>query len=395
MLGLASFTARVLREGGAGARSGEEIDRILDGSGATVEFVPYPDALEVSAFALREDFLKTLEILADMMQRPTFSEEAFESARVFSRSGIARQNDNIQWIASREFAKLLYGPDSPYARRPTYADIDAIRPEDVTEFHQRYFVPEGTVMALWGDFSSADARRLVRQLFGTWQGHEPTVPEVAAPVRRARVALVRKSDINQSAVRIGHTAARLDHPDNAALQVLERVLTGGGGRLFRRIREELGLAYAVSASWWAGYEHPGVFTVTCNTKSETTVYAIREVIAELRAITDQALGEAELRTAKDGLLNSFVFRFDTTKEVLQRRAQLEYYGYPEDFMETYRRKIEKLTAPELLRVAREHFDPDRLAILVVGKDTDFGEPLSALGEVEVVDVSVVPPEAEE
>src|SRR3972149_366997 len=117
---LPSLLGQAMRTGGTSTRSGEEIDRLLENTGASVETAIGTASATASLFALKEDLPLVVEILADLLQNPALPQDKIDLALVQERSAIARRNDNVIAVASREFSKLLYGPDSPYARSPEY-----------------------------------------------------------------------------------------------------------------------------------------------------------------------------------------------------------------------------------------------------------------------------------
>ena len=121
---------------------------------------------------------------------------------------------------------------------------------------------------------------------------------------------------------------------------MSEVLGGGfSSRLCRHIRTELGLAYAVSASWNVSWDRPGSFFIFCNTKSESTVYAVEEILKEVRRITEEPVSAEELHIAKETALNSFIFNFDTTGEIVRRLMSYDYYGYPGDFLDKFKANV--------------------------------------------------------
>jgi len=393
-VGLSSVTGQVMRTGGTESHPGEEIDRLLENVGASVETGIGTSSATASVFALKEDLPLALEILSDLLRNPAFPEDKIELARVQQRTGISRRNDDVGQIAGREFDKLLYGANHPYARQAEYATIDSITRDDLVAFHKKYFHPNQTALGLWGDFDSAAAKHLVEEYFGSWARADvelPPLPEVPR-AWQGSVNLIQKDDVNQTNLRIGHLGGRFDDPDYYALNVMAEILGGGlSSRLFRHIRSDLGLAYAAGGAWAASYDHPGAFRIRVDTKSETTVRAIREVIKEVEALTREPVTEEELRVAKEGILNSFVFNFDSTGEIVQRLMTYEYYGYPPDFLEKFKSNIEKVSAQDVLRAAGKNLHPDQLVVLAVGRAEDFDEPLTVLGEVNSVDIAIPPP----
>lgn len=393
-VGLADMVGQVMRTGGTTNRPGEEIDRLLENAGAVVETGIGTSSGSASVFALKEDLPLALEILADVLRNPAFPEDKIELAKVQERTAISRRNDDVTSIASREFRKLLYGKESPYARTTEYASIENVTRQDMIDFHAKYFHPNHTALGLWGDFDTNAARALVEEHFGSWQKEEidfPSPPAVSGDWAPS-VNFIPKDDVNQTNLRIGHLGGRRNDPDYFALSLMSEVLGGGfSSRLFRHIRTELGLAYAVSASWNAAWDHPGSFLIFCNTKSESTVHATEEILKEVHRITEEPVSDDELRIAKEGILNSWVFHFDTTGEIVERLMTYDYYGYPKDFLARFKVNIEKVTPEDVLQAARKHIHPERMIIVAAGRARDFDKPLSTLGEVVTIDIAIPPP----
>ncbi len=396
-IGLASILGQVLRTGGSTSRTGEEMDRLLENAGASVETEIGASSATASVFALEEHVPLVLEILADIVRNPALPEDKIELAKVQERTGIARRNDDVGEIAGREFGKLLFGADSPYARVPEYETIEAITRDDLVEFHRRYFQPNRVLLGLWGDFDSAQVRALVEKNFGTWTkgagGDSRPAPLPPVESKRGRtIAFIEKDDVNQTQIRIGHLGGRIDDPDYFALSVMGEILGGGfSSRLFQTVRTQRGLAYHASARWAAAYDHPGTFSASSSTKSESTVETIRAILEEIERMSREPVTDEELRIAKDGILNSFVFNFDGKGEVGSRLMTYDYYGYPRDFLSKYQKSVEKVTVEDVRRVAAAHVHAEDLTVLAVGRDDDFDAPLATLGEVRTIDVSIPPP----
>lgn len=393
-VGLAGIAGQVMRTGGTTHRKGEDINRALENMGATVETSVGTSEATASLFTLPENLPLVLEILADLLRNPAFPDDKLELAKVRQRSLISRRNDDVGEIADREFEKLLYGPASPYARTTEYDTINAVTRDDLVAFHRQYYHPNQTILGLWGDFKASEVKALVERYFGDWPRAEVKLPPLP-PVpeeRKGSVNFIQKDDVNQTNLRFGHLGGRFDDPDYYALIVMAEILGGGlSSRLFRHVRTDLGLAYASFASWQGGFDHPGRFYVRVDTKSESTVKAAQEVIKEIRTMTEGPVTAEELRVAKEAILNSFVFNFDTTGEIVRRLMAYEYYGYPRDFLERFKANVEKVTVEDILRVAKKHLRPDNLVLLAVGRQQDFDQPLAALGEVHMLDIAIPPP----
>lgn len=390
-IGLAGITGDVMRTGGTKSKSGDEIDEELESIAASVE----TGIGETSGFAsmsvLKENVDTGLSILADLLMNPAFPQEKIDLQKVQERSGISRRNDDVNGIAFREFDKLIYGAQSVYARHSEYATIDAVTRDDLVAFHKKYFHPNNVMLGIWGDFKTKEMIKKIDAAFKRWPKGVFKRPQTQ-PVPYNfdySVNFVRKEDVNQSTILLGHIGGLMNNPDYFALQVMNDILSGGfSSRLFRHVRSDQGLAYAVFGAYSANFDYPGTFYGGCMTKSETTVKAVRSLLHEIEMIRKEEVTDEELALAKESFLNSFVFNFDTRSEIVNRLMTYEYYGYPKDFLEQTKANIEKVTKAEVLRVAQKYLQPDKVRILVVGKDKDFDEPLTVLGNVSAIDITI-------
>ena len=389
-IGLAAITGQVLRTGGTATKTGDEIDRELETLAARVETSIGQTSGTLSVSCLKEDIDKVLAILADVLMNPAFRQDKIDLANLQQRTGIARRNDDIGGITRREFNRLIYGKDSPYARQPEYATIDAVTRDDIVAFYKSYFHPNNTWMAVWGDFKAKDMIAKIKTALGKWPKGKPSQapwPAVAYQEKYS-VNFIDKPDVNQSNVMLGHIGGLMSNPDYPALSVMNFILSFE--RMFKKLRTDEGLAYSVWGSYGAGYVNPGVFSCGIQTKSQSTVYAIDLMLKELKRITEQEVTDEELAKAKDGYLNSYVFNFDSRSQIVNRMMMYAYFGYPLDFSEKVKQGVEKVGKSDVLRVAKKYLRPDKVQILVVGKKEDFDKPLSTLGEVNIVDISIPP-----
>jgi zinc protease len=288
---------------------------------------------------------------------------------------------------------IAYGKDSPYARETQYATIAAVQLSDLVAWHDKTVVPNGMIVAVSGDFDSVAMEAKLRKAFGLMvRGAEfKSAPATFKDPKKA-VYFVNKADVDQSNVYIVGLGTERNNPDYYALSVMNEVFSGGfGSRLFQKVRTEMGLAYSVGGSYGASYDHPGTFTVAAATKSSTTVAATQAMLDQIDLLKTQPPTAAELRSAKDQVLNSFIFHYDSREKTLNEQVSLAFYGYPPDFLERYKDAIEKVTAADVTRVANKYVDVSKLAIVVVGNKSEFGTPLDKLGPVTTLDITIPPP----
>lgn len=396
-IGLAEIAASVMRTGGTTTKTGDQIDEELERIAASVETNAGNDAAYASMSVIKDDIDTGLRVLADVLMNPAFQEEKIDIAKLQLRDQIARRNDDVGGIVDREINKQIYGANSPYARTPEYATVDNITREDLIAFHKRYFHPNNMIVGMWGDFSVDEMKAKLEQYFGKWQRAQLDLPAVPAvnSQPKGRFFFIQKDNVAQSNVAIGHVGGKQSDPDYFSLLVLNNVMGGFGGRFFRNIRSDKGLAYHVGASWNAGTDVEGTFVMTGQTKSESTVEFIRAMLDEIDKLAKQEVTDAELARAKESILNSFIFNFDSKGEVVGRLISFEYYGYPRDFLARYKQSVEKVSKADLLRVAKEYIRPEKFVYVVAGKEEDLGTPLASLGlgEVAKLDITIPEPKA--
>jgi predicted Zn-dependent peptidase len=396
--GLAYITGRVMRTGGTATRNGDELDKLLDRLGASVETGIETDAGSAFVSVLKEDVDKALPILSDILRNPAFPQPKIELARTELLDSISRRNENAHSISQREFTRIIYGPDSPYARLAQYDTVNSITRDDLVAFHKQFYQPENVIIGVWGDINTADMRAKVEKEFGSWQRGgkpKPPVPEVdPAAKTRTGVYVADKDDINQSEILIGGLGGKRNDPDYYANVVLATALGGGfGSRLMNRVRSNEGLAYSTFATWSAQYDHPGLFYASAGTKSQTTMKALELIKQELAKIGQSELTDKEFQLAKDSILKGTAFDFDSTSKIVLRLMNYEYSGYPSDYLQRFNENINKVTKADALRVAKQYWNPAQLATLIVGKQADFDQPSTPIGKITNIDISIPKPKA--
>jgi zinc protease len=309
--------------------------------------------------------------------------------------GISRRNDDPGQIAGREAAKLVYGADSPYARVAEYRTVASITRQDLIDWHAKYVHPNDIILGIVGDFDSTKMEAKLRAAFASWpKGPAAKDTEIKIDPAKAGYYQIEKTDVNQSQIQMVGLGITRKNPDYFALSVFNQAFGGGfSSRLFGDIRTTKGLAYGVGGGVGSSWNHPGVLRLEMSTKSSTTIESIQALGEEIDGLPQHPFSDEEIKQAKDEILNSFVFRFDSPDKVLQEKMSYEFYGYPLDFLEKFQKEIEKVSKEDVARVAAKYMHREQLAVLVVGKVSDFDKPLSSLGPVTKLDISIPSPPA--
>ncbi|MEK7845832.1 MAG: pitrilysin family protein, partial [Nitrospinota bacterium] len=317
------------------------------------------------------------------LMNPVFDEDKMEIEKQKIIESIRRQNDDPSDIARREFRKIVYS-SHPYGRTPTIDTITRIKKDDLVQFHKRYFHPNNIIMGITGDFSREEIIKKIEEAFKDWQQSDIDFPYVSSVKKdfNGSVNFAFK-DTTQTVIRMGHLGIKQDNPDYYSVMVMDDILGGGGftSRLMKEVRSNRGLAYSVWSIFTAGKMDLGLFVAGCETKSESTHEVIVLMKNIIQGIRESPVSDEELQVAKDSIINSFIFGFTSNLQVLNQRINVQYYKLPYDYLEKYRDNIAKVTKEDILNVAREYLNPDKLTLVVVGNDKKFDKPMSEFGNV--------------
>ena len=391
--GLVELYGATWRTGGTEKLSGDQLDDYLEARAAKVETAEGDSDTTASFHCLKEDFNDVLGIFVDLLRHPAFREDKLALAKKQINSGISRRNDESEDIAAMQTDILGYGKSSAYAQVPEYATVAAVTRQDLLQWHQHHVSPNNITFGLVGDFDAREMEATLRKAFGEWpSGEKVTEPKIVIAPEKPGIYVVDKSDVNQSEIRMVALGIERRNPDYFALQVMNDIFGGGfSSRLFVNLRTKAGLAYAVGGGVGSNWDHPGLTIVQIATKTETTVDAIKGLWEQVELLKKDAPSDLELKRAKDAILNSFIFNFDTPAKVLREQQTYDFYGYPKDFLEQYRAGVERVTAADVLRVANQYVHKEDLKVLVVGNAAEFEKQLAALGPVTRIDIAIPSP----
>jgi zinc protease len=392
-VGLVEIFGEVWRTGGTKTQTGDQLDDFLEVRAAKVETGGGPDSTSISLSCLKGDFDDVFKVFADLLRNPEFRADKLDLAQKQVYDGISRRNDEIGGIAARESAKLAYGASNPYAREPEYSTIAAITRQDLIDWHKTYVHPNHVILGISGDFDAGAMEAKLRAAFESWpRGSELPKDEIRYEPAKPGYYQISKEDVNQSSVHMITLGTTRNNPDYYAIAVFNEAFGGGfSSRLFNDIRTRRGLAYNVGGGIGTNFGHPGMLQFVAGTKSQSTVEAIQALDEDIANLATQPISDDEIKHAKDAILNAFIFRLDSPDKVLAERVTYEFYGYPADWLDKLPAEIQKVTAGDVNRVAAKYVHRDQLAVLVVGNTKEFDKPLSSLGPVKEIDITIPPP----
>jgi zinc protease len=388
-IGLAAMTGSIMRTGGGGGLSSEQVDEELEQFAGDVGISIGRQSGSASLDVLSKDLKRGLQIFAGLIRTPAFEPARVELAKLQAIEGIRRRQDNPGSIVGREFVKLLYGADHPTARESSIESITRITRDDLVAFHRKTIHPNGMMLGVTGDFDKSAMLALLREVFGDWkQGEVPvlTIADVPQSLTAKPVVRFVNKDTSQTHLRVGHLSIKEQDPDYVALAIANDILGGSSfrSRLFNDVRTKRGLAYSVGSRLNSGVHDQGVWLMRAETKLPSTQEVITRFVANMERMRTELVTDSELAEAKEAYVNSFVFSFASSSAIVGRLIELEYDGLPKDFLQQLRARVIALTKDEILAASKKHFHPERLTIVAVGAGEALPKLLSGFGEVKEV-----------
>jgi len=381
--GLAIMVSRLLDEGTEN-RTSLEIADAIESVGGAIDTDGSFERIAASAGVLNKDIDLGLELLSDLLIKPTFPQEYVDKEKERTLAEIVSAQDRPQVVAGWAFNELVY-QDHPL-HRPSHGypnTVERLTRDDLKEFHRQYFVPNNVILSIVGDFQVPDLLPKIENVFGNWEARPVIFPRYPEPVRQTakRVKFIRMP-AQQLNIYLGHTGVTRKNPDFYALQVLDTILGGGAGftaRIPQRLRDDLGLAYTTFASitMTAGLD-PGRFIAYIGTSPENMKLAIDELLNEIRRIIEEPVTAQELQDAKDYLTGSFVFAFEASPQIARFLVHAQVYGLGFDYIEKYPSYIRAVTVDDISRVARNYLDSENYTLVVVGPVAEDGNLINGI-----------------
>lgn len=301
---------------------------------------------------------------------------------------IRRENDEPRRIARREFNRVVYG-DHPMSWRATEETVRAITRDDLVAHHAAYFHPNNALIGITGDVTKDEIMSSLDEVLEGWEQAPVTIdPEPELEVAYTPSVSYVEKDTNQGVIMIGHLGANSHDENLPAVRIMNYILGGGSftSRITQRVRTDEGLAYAAYSRYGDDPWTRGVFSASSQTRSDATARAIGLILDLIEEMRDDGPTEDEVDRAKDTYLNNHVFDYESKGQIVYRLLEYKWDGRPLDTAERNVAAIGELTVDDVRTAAAEYLHPEGLAILVVGDQSTFEQPLSNFGEVNVIEL---------
>lgn len=379
-VGLATLVSALLDQGTT-TRSAHQIADTIDYIGGGLGAGAGSDLSFVNIAVMKDSFMLGMELLADVARNPAFAGEEIERQRQQALSAMKVSYEDPDYVAGSVFDRLVYG-FNPYGlpNNGTPESLPGLTRDDLLEFHRRHFTPNNSILAIVGDVSAEEAFGTAEKIFGAWPRREVDAVRFADPPEPTRrVIVVNKPDAVQTEVRVGHLGVPRKHTDYMALNLAIKILGGeGANRLHRVLRTERGLTYGASAEMDT-LKQSGDFVVETNTRSDATGEVLRLIVDEFTKLQRERVSDRELADAQAYLAGSFPLTIETPDAIATQVLNAIFYDLPLEDLQTYRQRVNAVTAEDIQRVAKLYLKPDRLSVVLVGNAAAFSSQLRGVG----------------
>jgi len=364
--GLANLSAELLMRG-TKKHTAQALAEELDFLGASLGTDADYEATTLSLTTLTKNLDQAVGLLAEVLLTPTFPAEELAQKKQEIEGGLKSREEQPGWVAQRTFLTNLY-PRQPYGRQVEGKPetLATLTQADVKNFHQTYYKPNNAIITFTGDVTQAQAVSLVEKHLSAWK--QAPLPELSwpedGPINATRITIDKK--VSQANIILGHYGIARSNPDYYALLIINYILGARGteSRLMKRIREELGLVYNIGSNF-SPRRRAGPFSISLQTKNESTTQSIDETLQLLRQLIAQGLTQEELDAAKAYLINSFPLRLASNRDIASILPVIEFYELGLDYPDRYADLIGQVTLEKTKEVAKTYLHPDQLLQIIV------------------------------
>lgn len=380
--GLAEMTATVVRTGTT-SRTSRQIEEDLRRMGAGLGTHAGADSSSISLSGLAEASEGILELMADLARNASFPNDEFERERRQRFEELKIERTTPGFLANERFRSVIFGPH-PYAViAPTEAQIAAYRREDLEHFYHQRYVPSDALLIVVGDFATDELFAQIEKIFGDWKAPQPGALGSYPPPHYTgrRVYLVHKPGSVQTQVTLGNLGITRRDPDWYRLTLANSIYGGAfHSRLVLNIREQKGYTYS-PRSTTAALRQYGYFSVHAAVRNEVVAATLAEMFYEMDRMRSLPVTPEELSSAQSYMTGVFSLGVATQDGLIGQLSTMYLDHLPDDYLEMYREHIRALSAADVLRAARRHFDSANAQIVLVGDRDQISDQGALFGEV--------------
>lgn len=367
--GLASLTADNLING-TQTKDALTLAKTLDDRGINLTFSTNREGVSVSASTLAENLPVLVQTVADVMQNAAFPEKELELSRQRALTALNVQMDSPAYVARRVFQQTVYPSNHPFHSFPTAESLKKVQQQDLSSFYKTHYRPDATVLAIVGDFDSAQVKTLLEKELGNWKasGKPPAVtfPSVSLPANVVREYQTIPGK-TQSVTYIGYAGIDRKDPRFYSASVMNQILGGDtlSSRLGTEIRDRQGLTYGIYSYFQAGV-NPGPFLISMQTAPEDANKAVASTLKLLEQTRSQGVSTIEVLSAQRSLTSSYPVELASPDNLAEVILMNEVYGLNPAELRQYPNQIKGVTQAQVNQLVQELLHPSQIVVVTAG-----------------------------
>lgn len=352
---------------GTATRTANAIAEELDFYGAFIESETNIDQASFTLFSLNKHLERTLGIVQEVLQQPTFPDKEFGIYVANKKQKFLVDSEKVGVLARRAFSALLYGDGHAYGGKATADDFDKLHTGLLKDFHAKNYSLANCSVIISGKVSDMHLQ-LLEKMFSGNAGTSNAVNTIAPPQTNAqREHLILKKDAIQSAIRMGRPLFAKNHPDWIGMQVLNTVFGGYfASRLNANIREDKGYTYGIGSAMVPLHQH-GYFVIATEVGADVCAAALNEIYTEMERLQQDLIPEEEMSLVRNHLSGSLLRSTDGPFALADRLKGVINYGLGYDYYDRYLQTIKTITPETLRDLARKYLNKSDMIELVAGK----------------------------
>lgn len=323
----------------------------------------------VTIYTLNKYLEDTLKYVEELIKHPIFPERELQVYTTKKKQQYLIENEKVEVLAQKEFAKTLFGTQHPYGNIAEANDFDLLDKNNLIEFHKTQYHAENCYIVVAGKVEDKHIK-LINKYFGSndWSNNTQNNNQKNVILKPSDLfkVIVPKKDAVQSAIRIGKLLVNKPHPDYTKLQILNTVLGGYfGSRLMTNIREDKGYTYGIG-SGIVSQREAGYFVIVSQVGKDVCSAAIEEVYKELEKLRNELIPEQELQLVKNYMLGTMLRNFDGPFAQSDSFKTIKEYNLSYDYYKNFIKTIQSITPKELRELANTYFQQDSMYEITAG-----------------------------
>jgi len=364
----------------------DQIEQIADFHGAELSTSALQEYATLNSYFLKDDQDELFPLIKEVIVNPVFPEDEFEKRKQRWLVELEQDKESPRRVIRSYFNKFIFENDP--LGNPVYGTISTLSSlsvKDVKNFYKNNYKPKGSAIAVVGDFSSAEMKKKISDLFDGWKSEQSLmVTDIISepPARdKNRVLLINKNDSQETTFYIGQYGITKNHPENIPVQVINTIL---GGRFTSWLNSELrinsGLTYG-AGSTFTSYRNSGTFNVSSFTETSTAIEAIDLAHEVLNRLQTKGVDEETLSSAKNYIKGLFPLDYETSGDLASLLVWMFYYNINDSFINDFQKKVDELTLEKAKEIIAKYFPKENLQFVLIGKASELRDKVSKYGEV--------------